>query len=94
MMLVHIFFWVCVLLVATATYYWVRLLRGSPKLDPKDKPLPWWTWATFAGVGILGVIASAPGLFFDQPHWFMGSPTHWIVGLCVWASGPSPACYG
>jgi len=78
MVLVHVFFWVCILLTATAAYYWVRLLRGSPKLDPKGKPLPWWVWAIFAGVGVLGVIASAPGLFFNQPH-LLTDKIYWIV---------------
>ena len=77
-MLVHVFFWVCILLIAMAAYYWVRLFRGRPKLDPKGNPLPWWVWATFAGVGVLGAVASAPGLFFDQPHWFIDK-IYWVV---------------
>jgi hypothetical protein len=78
MLLVHIFFWVCLLLVGMSVYYWVRLVRGRPELDPKGNPLPWWVWATFIGFGVLGMVASAPGLFFEQPYW-LTDKIYWVV---------------
>ena len=78
MLLIHIFFWVSILLISMAAYYWVRLIGGNPKLDPKGKALSWWVWASFVVVGVLGITASAPGLFFDKPHWFTDK-LYWVV---------------
>lgn len=59
-----------------------RLVRGRPELDPKGNPLPWWVWATFTGVGVLGAVAAGPGLFFDQPHWLIDK-VFWVVEKLV-----------
>ena len=82
MVLVHIFFWVCLAVVGMSAYYWARLIRGRPELDPHGKPLPWWTWATFAGVGILGLASAAPGLFFEQPYW-LTDKIYWVVEALI-----------
>ena len=78
MILVHFFFLLSLAVIAYGVYYWVRLLRGRPQLAGNGEPLPWWAWATIVSFGSLGVAASAPGLFFDQPHWF-DDKIFWVV---------------
>lgn len=69
MILIHAFFWTCVVVVGQSLYYWIQLIRGRLQVSRQGEPLPWWVWATFLGFGVLGITASAPGLFFDQPYW-------------------------
>ena len=81
MMLIHIFFWTCVVVVGQSLYSWAQLARGHPPVSRNGEPLPWWVWATFLGVGVLGVTASAPGLFFGEPHWLTDKIFWAVEGL-------------
>ena len=81
MMLIHIFFWTCVVVVGQSLYSWIQLVRGQPQVSRNGEPLPWWVSATFLGVGVLGITASAPGLFFDQPHWLTDKIFWAVEGL-------------
>lgn len=69
MLLVHVFFWASLAVVVVTTYQLVRLGLGRPVLAPNGKTLPWWVFVIILTAGGLGIASSAPGLFFDSPHW-------------------------
>ena len=55
------FLWCC-------WHFW-RRGTGSNVLDASGNALPLYVDATFAAVALIGIVSTAPGLFFDEPHW-------------------------
>ena len=81
MALIQLFFWTCVIIVGQSLYSWIQLVRGRSPIGRSGEPLPWWVWATFLGVGVLGITASAPGLFFGEPRWLTDKIFWAVEGL-------------
>lgn len=82
MELVQVFFWVCALAVAMSIYYLFKAAKGKPALDPRGQPLPWWVWGIFLFVGVLGLAATGPGIYFNNPLW-LTDKIFWLVGKLI-----------
>jgi hypothetical protein len=69
MALVWVMFIASTLLLLMTGRNVIRRAKGQRVVDVRDKPLPWQWDAMFMFFGLIGVVSTVPGLFFDQPHW-------------------------
>lgn len=68
MILIYVYLAAATMLAVAASLHLVlpRVAQSTPWLRTKA---PRWTNYVFLFVGILGMAATIPGIFFDQPNW-------------------------
>ncbi len=59
------------LLLAIGLRNFWRRRNDQVVLDFKKQPVPWQFDAMGLFLGVIGLVSTVPGLFFDQPHWAM-----------------------
>ena len=69
--LLYTYFIVSVIMALMGAVYFVRVSRGVAVLGGNGATTPRWLHAFFACLGGLGMLASAPSIFADNPHWFV-----------------------
>jgi hypothetical protein len=67
----YLFFIASTALAVFGALYFIRVTRGVAVLGGNGLPTPRWLHGFVFCIGCLGVFASAPSIFSDNPHWFV-----------------------
>lgn len=85
----YMYFALSIAFIAIGVYYLVRVARGLPVEGANGGYVPVWTHWWAIGMGVLGVLASAPSIFTDNPHWFVDK-IYFVVSKVIEAIDAAP----
>jgi len=68
--LLYAFFLASVFLASMGAVYFILVSRGIAVRGGNGMPTPGWLHAFVFLFGCFGILASAPSIFSDNPHWY------------------------
>ncbi len=68
--LLYGYFLVSAIVALMGLGYLIRVVRGGAVLAANGTPTPTYFLVYMLGLGVFGMLASAPSIFSDNPHWF------------------------
>lgn len=68
--LIYIYAFISAVMVIYSSWVLIKIKIKEEKIRA-DKKNNWWVFVVFEFVGVLGLLSTLPGIFFNDPYWLL-----------------------
>lgn len=70
MELIYIYAFISAVMVVYSSWMLIKIKMKDEKIREEQRN-NWWVFVVFEFVGVLGLLSSIPGIFFNDPYWLL-----------------------